>query len=229
MKETRNSALISLIYIVLFGLYHVCVFLLYSERTQVFWISYSFLIVALLAHSMSVIVSFKRAKMEAAFLSIPLILVSLLYLIAELVFSVTFMTFQGIGAAKAVWVQSGLLGVFAIIAIMMIMFRKAASVSDGRVKEDTGMVAALHADLEMLIHKSEDAELKAGLCRLAETVKYSDPMRNAAIEDVELRITLKFSELRDYYEAGIVEDARRVCREMELLFVERNKKLLINK
>lgn len=229
MREQRNIALIGVIYLLLFGLYNLFVFLVFSERTSVFWISYSFMTIAFVAQIASMLLSFYKSDMETTFMGIPLVSLSIYYLLAELFCSLVFMFFQGAGVKPALLLQCILLVLFAIIAIIAIMSRDAIQDLNDVVKENVSMMKSFHVDIEMLMHRNSDAELKASLKRLADTVKYSDPMTNAAVAGVEQRITLKLSETRDYYDSGMLEEAKKACSELELLFVERNKKLLISK
>jgi hypothetical protein len=54
-------------------------------------------------------------------------------------------------------------------------------------------------------------------------------MTNETVTDVEQRIHRKVSELRIYFDDNQIDEAKKACSELELLFVERNKRLLISK
>ena len=84
-------------------------------------------------------------------------------------------------------------------------------------------------DIEMLMDGCTDPELKASLRKLSETVKYSDPISNEAVADVEQRIMRKISELRINIDDNQIADAKQSCADLERLYVERNKKLAISK
>ena len=60
-------------------------------------------------------------------------------------------------------------------------------------------------------------------------MKYSDPISTAAIELVEQRIMRKISELRVSMENEQISEALKACKDLELLYVERNKKLALSK
>ena len=81
----------------------------------------------------------------------------------------------------------------------------------------------------MLASSCTDPELKQALNKLADTVKYSDPMSTSAIELVEQRIMRKISELRVSMDNNQIPDALQACRDLEMLYVERNKKLALSK
>ena len=71
--------------------------------------------------------------------------------------------------------------------------------------------------------------LETKLKKLSETITYSDAMTNDAITDVEQLIQQKVSELRIYCENNEIEEAKKTCSSLEMLYVERNKKLMISK
>ena len=68
-----------------------------------------------------------------------------------------------------------------------------------------------------------------GLKKLAESIRYSDPMSTPAIEDVEQRIHMTINELRVYCEQGDKPSALEAISRLDLMLVERNKKLMLSK
>ena len=97
------------------------------------------------------------------------------------------------------------------------------------VKQNVTNLKSILVDVEMLSSSCTDPELKQALNKLADTVKYSDPMSTTAVELVEQRIMRKISELRVSIDNNQIPDALQVCKELESLYVERNKKLALSK
>lgn len=229
MKKNKSLILTAAIYAILFLLYNLIVFVLFDVRTNVFWVSYVFMVIAFLMQMVSLRLSFKNTDVETIFFGIPLVTLSVYYILAELFCSLVFMVFQGAGLKAAITIQLLLLGAYLIIAIIALMSRDAVQDMSGHIKEKVTFHKTILADVEILQGRCEDPELKADLGKLAETVRYSDPMTNPSIEDVEFRIMKKMSELRVYCDHMQISDARKTCSELELLFMERNKKLYISK
>lgn len=229
MKENKNLTLTGIIYALLFVVYNVIIFMLFKELTVVFWVSYVFMGIAFAVQITSMMLSFKSTDVETIFHGIPLASLSFYYLLAELFCSFVFMLFQGAGVKAAIIIQLLLLAAFVIIAIIALMARDAVQDVNKKIKENVSFIKSINVDLEMLKEHCSDAALKECLRKLTETVKYSDPMTNASVADVEQRIMQKLSETRVYCDSAKIEDAKNACTDLELLFIERNKKLYISK
>lgn len=139
------------------------------------------------------------------------------------------MIFQGAGFTLALVLQLLILAAFLIIAIISLLARDTVQQISDNVKQNVNNLKSALVDVEMLASSCTDPELKQALNKLADTVKYSDPMSTAAVELVEQRIMRKFSELRTCVDNAQTQDALQACRELELLYVERNKKLALSK
>ena len=230
MKKQKNLLLTGLIYAILIGVYNMLVFVIFRERSSVFWMSYGFMLLAFALQFMSLFVSFfKKADVETIFFGIPLVSFSIYYLLAELCVSVIFMIFQNIGSTIPIVIQILMLAAFMVVAIIAIMARDAVQAIGDNVKQKIVQHKAGSVDVEILLESCTNVELKTKLRKLSETIKYSDPMTNETIADVEQRIQQRISELRIYCENNEVEEAAKTCSALELLYVERNKKLLISK
>lgn len=187
------------------------------------------MVIAFVIQMASLRLSFKSNDVETIFFGIPLVSLSVYYILAELFCSLVFMIFQGAGLKAAITIQLLLLGAYLVVAIIALMSRDAVQEVSGHIKEKVTFHKSILTDVEILKDRCEDPELKANLGKLAETVRYSDPMTNASVEDVEFRIMQRMSELRVYCDHKEIDDARQACSELELLFIERNKKLYISK
>lgn len=229
MKKQKNLLLTGLIYAILLGVYNLLVFVIFKNHTSVFWISYGFMSLAFVVQVVSMLLSFEKADAEAVFFGLPLASFSIFYLIAELFVSVIFMIFQGVGTTISAVIQTLILAIFVVVAIIALMARDTVQEIGDTVKQKVVQLKTTKIDIDMLVGSCTDPELKIKLKRLSETIKYSDPMTTDVIADVEQRIQQKVSELRIYCENSEFEEAKKTCSSLELLYVERNKKLMISK
>lgn len=229
MKQKKNLVLTGIIYAILFTVYNVLVFTIFKTYNNVFWLSYGFMCLAFAVQIISMLLSFKTADIETMFLGIPLASLSVYYIFAELFVSATFMFFPMAGMTIAAVVQIVLLAAFLVIAIIALMARDTVSDIGQKIKENVQNIRSILVDVEMLMGQCQDAELKASLRKVSETIKYSDPMSNASVAEVEQRIMQKTNELRVYCDARQIGDAKEACAKLDLLFMERNKKLAISK
>ena len=70
----------------------------------------------------------------------------------------------------------------------------------------------------MLAQQEQNPETKTALIKLAEKIRYSDPMSSEALADLEAEISEKITTLKT------VADKQNMIQEIELLMTERNKK-----
>ena len=228
-NKTKNTVAFGLIYVILLGVFNLLVFTISKSRNDVFWLSYGFMTLAFVVQIVSMFLSFKSADVETAFFGIPLASFSVFYLGAELVIGALFMIFQMASLTLALVIQVLVLAVFLIIAIISLLSRDTVQQISDNVKEHVSNLKSVLVDIEMLMDGCTDPELKASLRKLSETVKYSDPISNEAVADVERRIMRKISELRINIDDNQIADAKQSCADLERLYVERNKKLAISK
>jgi len=220
----KNGLLGGLVLIIAMVVFNVVAFVLPHNAGGAFWCGYVFTMAAFLLQILFAFLAFGKADtLKRTFLGLPIAQLSITYLIVQLIWGLMCI-FVPIGVKLAIVVSAVLLCVY-LIAIIAAMFgREAVEKIDAKVKVKTFFVKALLVDVETLAVKTENAEIKDALGKLAETVKYSDPMSNEALQNVEGRISDKYNKLETAVEAENVESALALCKVIDVLFVERNKK-----
>ena len=200
------------------------------DYNTIFWISYVFMIVAYLIHIGCAFNILKNTNVKAVFFGIPLGAFSVYFVLAELFTSLVFMIFRASASVKVtIVIQALLLCVFAVVAIVSIMTRDTVNNVDQKIKENVNFIKGINVDVEMLIQRCTNPETTGALKKLSDTIKYSDPMTNSAVATQEQMIMQYMAELRTVFDSGDMNSVRGLCTKIELLFVERNKKLMISK
>ena len=87
-----------------------------------------------------------------------------------------------------------------------------------KVREKTFYIKQLQTEVELLAGAETDAATKSKLAQLAEKIRYSDPMSDEQVADIEDRITAKIAELKSS------TDKTEIINELNSLLDERNKK-----
>ena len=229
-KNKKFGLMAALIYFVIFAAYNLVVFLVFKGFNKIFWISYAFMVLAYVIHIVIAISVGKNRSVRAVFFGIPLFSFSIFFVGAELFASLVFMIFRNMASVKVtVLIQALLLCVFIVIAIIALMTRTMVSDSSQKIKDQVGNIKGLTVDVEMLIQRCTDPETMGSLKKLAETIKYSDPMSNSAVETQDQMIKQYMIELRTAFDSGNMPGVRELCDRINLLFIERNKKLMATK
>ena len=117
--------------------------------------------------------------------------------------------------------------VLAVSAISVIKATVAADVIsqiDEKIKVQTQFIKLLTADAEYLMSISKTAELKAETKKVYEAIRYSDPMSNEALSDVEGQIQSEFAFFSQAIKSEDLELAKSVAEGLLNLIDGRNKK-----
>ena len=230
MNNKKYATMASIVFLIIFVVYSVLVFLIFDNLNSVFWVSYVFMILAYLIHIACVFMINKDKSARAVFFGIPLWSFSIYFVCAEFFCSIVFMIFRNsIGVTPAIVIQALLLCVFIVIAVISIMGRDMVSDVDRKIKDNVSFIAGLNIDVEMLIAQCTDVTTTQSLKKLSETIKYSDPMSNNVVATQDQMLMRYMPELKMTFESGDMEKVRDISRKMELLLIERNKKLIATK
>jgi len=229
MSKKKITGLSFAVFGIAFVIYNLLVFMILKPETPSFWLSYGFMVLAFGLQILGMYLSFKEFTVQAVFFGIPLAQFTLFYFFAELFMSTVFMIFQQIPWKVPFLLQIILLAIYAVVAIVSVMTRDAAVGVKDHYQKSAASMRMNTVDIELLRDAASDPELKSMLARLAETVRYSDPMTNDMVADVEARIHQMTDELRYCCEDGDVYGAREACTKLQRLYVERNRKLQASK
>ena len=230
MDKKKASGMSLTVLGAIFVVYNLFVFVLCKPVTAVFWLSYLFMLAAFVFQVGALKTSFRTLDVEAAFFGIPLMQLSVYYFFAELFASAVFMFFQhAVDIRIPLLIQVLLLAIFIIVAVMSVAGRDAAKESKDHIAQQVSALKGMGVDVELLAKAEADPQLRNKLDKLAESIRYSDPMSTPAIEDVEGRIHQAICELRIYCEHGEKEQALQTVSRLEMMIVERNKKLMLSK
>ena len=233
-KMTSKVKKIALIEAIAFATYNIVTFVLcgFAGHGATFWISYGFMLLAF------AVVTGEGCKLKSRvvqpkdwFLGYPVLRHSAIYIAAELCLSVLFIALDSVGFAW--WIafvaQLIVLSVHAVFVISCFIVQETIEEVQTKVKDATFFIKLLQADVEMVAEKSDDPTVKESFKKLAEQVRYSDPMSNQNLFELEKQITLQVSKADGCVANKDVEGAIECCKQAALLLTERNKKCKVLK
>lgn len=209
---------------ILFALFNVIAFAIPTEKTATFWIAYAFSVIAFVSQIGIWKFAFKGADtLKSKFLGIPLISVGTRYLVVQVVAFAAFMAFPLLPTWIPVVVCSVILGISAICLIGTETGREEINHVEEKAEKKVFYIKSLHVDVELLAESESDPEIQAELIKLADKIRFSDPMSNDALTEIEAEILGKVKELKT------VENKLAVIAATSALVAERNKKVKILK
>lgn len=220
MKNKSRGYLILAILLITIS---VIAFVVPTERTATFYVAYVFTVFAFAVQ----IFIWKRAlgplEMKGKFLGFPIFHIGTVYLIVQMIVFLVFLVAPSIPTWCAVIVC---LLIAAIAALCIIPADAAAEEIESvgkKVEEKVFFIKSLQVDVELLAEREEDAATKQALNRLAEKIRFSDPMSHELLSDLEGKIIDKVDELKSS------ENKMEIIKDIDLLFDERNRKCIIMK
>ena len=95
--------------------------------------------------------------------------------------------------------------------------------SEQKVQTKVFALKALQVEIETIAKSEKDVETQSALMRLAKKVRYSDPMSNQSVADIEDQIRSKVLALKS------TSEKKPLINEIDVLLDERNAKCKISK
>ena len=220
----KNSSKGYLILGILFILVSVIAFTVPAAKTAAFWISYAFTVVAFAAQIIIWNAALGRSEsLKSKFLGFPVVHIGIVYLVVQIIALIVFLAIPTLPIWSAVVACAVIAGVSAVCMIASDVGRGEIDRVSAKVQEKTFYIRELQADVEMLEEQEQNPEIKISLTKLAEKIRYSDPMSNIALADLEDRIREKVTALRT------ADHKLEIIAELDLLLAERNRKAKILK
>lgn len=215
----KNSSKGYLILGILLVLVSVIAFAVPSAKNTAFWISYGFTVLAFAAQIAIWKAAFGRAEfLKSKFLGFPIVHIGIVYLVVQIIDLAVFLFIPTLPIWSAVVACAVIAGVSAVCMIASDVGRSEIERVSAKVREKTFYIKQLQVDVELLAGAETDTATKSALTRLAEKIRYSDPMSDGQLADIEDRITVKFAELKSS------ADKVKIINELNSLLDERNRK-----
>ncbi len=215
----KNKGMAYAVLAIAFVLFNVISFAIPTAKTATFWIAYVFTAVAFALQIAIWKFAFKGTDtLKSKFFGIPLISVGITYLIVQIIAFAVFMALPLTASWIAIVVCALILGISAICLIGTETGREEINRVEEKVEKKVFYIKSLQVDVEMLASTETDADTKAALTKLAEKIRFSDPMSNEALVDLEAEISAKVKELKT------AENKAEIIKGLDSLITERNKK-----
>ena len=220
----KKKGLAYAVLVIAFALFNVIAFFIPTEKTATFWIAYAFSAIAFLLQIVIWKLAFKGTDtIKSKFLGIPLLSVGFRYLVIQVIAFAVFMIFPTLPTWIPVVVCSVILGGSAICLIGTETGREEIIRVEEKVKSKVFYIKSLQVDVEMLAETESDTTTKAELTKLAEKIRFSDPMSSDALAEIETEIADKIKEIKTS------NDRLALIAVTSALVEERNKKAKILK
>ena len=220
----KNSTKGYVILGILFALVSIIAFAVPTSKTATFWIAYVFTAAAFAAQiGIWKTALGKEEPLKSKFLGFPVVHIGIVYAVIQVIAFAVFMFVPTLPAWSAIVVCSIIAGVSAMCMISANVGRNEIERVEAKVQKNVFYIRELQADIELLADNESDATVKTALTQLAEKIRFSDPMSNEQLADLENKISIKAAELKT------AASKLEIITELNSLLDERNKKCKILK
>lgn len=219
-KASRGIAIL----VILFALVNIIAFVLPTMKTGSFWIAYAFTVVAFAVQIVIWKIALgKDETLKSKFLGFPVVHIGIVYLAVQLGAFAVFMFVPILPAWCTIVACAVIAGLSAICMIAPDAGRNEIERVELKVQKKVFYIKNLQVEVELLTESENDAAAKTALVKLAEKIRFSDPMSSEQLIELEDRISAKIKELKT------TENKVAIINELNLLLNERNKKCKILK
>lgn len=209
---------------ILFALVSIIAFAVPTAKTATFWIAYVFTAAAFAAQiGIWKTALGKEGTLKSKFLGFPIVHIGIVYAIIQVIAFAVFLFAPTLPTWSAIVVCPIIVGLSAVCMISADAGRNEIERVEAKVQNKVFYVREMQADIELLADNESDAAVKTALTHLAEKIRFSDPMSNEQLADLENKISIKAAELKT------ASSKLEIITELNSLLDERNKKCKILK
>ena len=195
-----------------------------SKFSGLFWVGYIFITITFLGQLACAFVAFKAENLKKFFYNIPLLSISYGCLVTMLVVGSIFMAIPALPEWIAIIVCVIILAFNAVAIIKATAAADIVSGIDEKIKAQTFFIKSLSVDAQSLMTSAKSDELRAEAKKVYEAVRYSDPMADAALSDLDAQIEKQFNAFSDAVKADDAELAKETADTLVEMVERRNQK-----
>lgn len=191
MKKRSGYMILAIVLIV----FVIVAFVAPFEKAPVFWASFVFGFLAICFQIPLWNKALSGESLKSKFLGFPVLHVGIAYLVIQLIVSIIMMAVPGIPLWITIIVDVVILAISCTLVTSGGVARTAIEETEERIQEKTSFFKDLRADVDVLLSKETDTEIKEALRKLSDEIRFSDPMSNSALESIEAEISEKLTSI----------------------------------
>lgn len=225
MKKVFKYYFIS--WIVLFAIFNLLAFTITANLGNFdtnFWIGYAFISIVFVGQLICGYFAFKADSLQKTFYNVSLLRISYISLIVSIVVGTAIITISVIPNWVGIIICALILA-FSVVSILKASLAiETVSSIDEKNKQKTAFIKDLTVEAEILIPKVRSNDIRKECQIVYEAIRFSDPMSDVALNDVEEKISKCFKEFKANVEKDDIEKSQALSKELQNLIVERNAK-----
>ena len=225
MKKRMTSVLA--VYVIVLVVYSVAFFVVPFEKTGVVWTTYIFSVLALIAGPYIVCFAFWNGEtIKSKIYGFPILQLGILYTIMQIVFSIIVCIINSflevpvwiVVVASVLWMGCAGIGLIAADNTRDIIEKQ-----ENETAVQTKTAKYFRISIDEIVDLCEDEKVKVQLTKLAEEIRFSDPVSASELEEIEAKIMDELAHLHEVIN-GDAEEAIDVIKKIAGLVADRNRR-----
>lgn len=211
--------------------YNVIVFAVPFERSKVFFLSWIFTLIAIVAQGYVIRTAFYQGEnVKSKFYGFPIAKIGAAYLIAQTILGLLFMI---LGDKVKLWIPLVLyvmlLGVSVVGFVASDAMRDEVERQDIKLKKNVACIRTLQSKMASMVQLAEDAQVHKVLKKFSEDLRFSDPVSGELLADIEADLMACVDELHQAVTDNDYENTLALVQKAEAILVERNRLCKLDK
>lgn len=221
--------LIGLVLIIVLSVYNISIFVIFgfTRHKGAFWTSYIFMMISIVVASVcAYILKRQGIQPKDALVGLPFYTHCVAYIIIEFICSVLFMILDKYDFPwrVAFVIQIVITAIFVVLIVSCFAAKTIIEDVQETVKVNTKFMKNLLIEAEMIVERTDDSETKNAYSVLRDEIRYSDPVSNIHIIDIEDKMIAMMHEANIFCEKGDKINALNSCEQLMQLLKDRNRK-----
>lgn len=229
----KNAVRWWIVLAVVLVVYHVVIFAVPFAKTDIFFLSWVFTLIAIGAQTYVIRTAFYQGEsVKSKFYGFPIAKIGAVYLAAQLVLGLVFMALSS-AVSIPVWIPLVLyvvvLGVSVVGFVAADAMRDEVEQQDVKLKKEVACIRALQSKVASMLPLAQDSQVHKVLEKFSENLRFSDPVSNGALEDIERDLSACVDELQTAVTDSSYNDIMALLQKAETVLAERNRLCKLNK
>ena len=226
MKKNQSGLWTGLSVVLAAVVYSIAVFALIKDMTYTRWIAYGFCMVGFLALLVGLCGGSGSGKGYPAFEMFSSG-ISVVYFCLQFILSgIVILFFKNFSTTLTAVVGFVILAVYVVISLFLYAGKDKIRAQDEYEGKKVSSLRLLTAEANAISSMIPQGELKKRMEKLAEVLRYSDPMTQPAVAAIDERINSNLSLLREDIQDGEMGQAADRVTRLEQMVTERNEKCM---
>ncbi|MCR5201796.1 MAG: hypothetical protein K6D02_01695 [Lachnospiraceae bacterium] len=237
-KLNKKQISLIIVYAILFVVFNVVYFAAPFTKTAGTWVMYVFSLISIVVGLIITMYAFwntddsddlmsREQGLQSKVYGFPIFRIGIIYVVLQLCISVVIFAighFINVPAWVGIIISVILLGVALIGVIATDNVRDMVQETERVTYEKTKKMKSFKLDFDGIVTYAKDPELKNKLEKLAEKVKYSDPVSSDELEEIEAELQSETDALRSLVKSGEVAEASEKADFVTNLLEDRNRR-----